>query len=144
MSIYNNKFKNGQMWLRTLDGTIQQTYNILSSVFIKYQNLNQSFFNEISTNNILRFDVFYDNIFIETKSGYTFEKIFFDQKTDSFIPFQYNSNFNLNTYVPIDYWFDETNLKIYIAQIAATAQTYNAFNFYVIINEYDCVMGEIT
>lgn len=144
MSIYNNKFKNGQMWLRTLDGTIQQTYNILSSVFIKYQNLNQSFFNEISTNNILRFDVFYDNIFIETKSGYTFEKIFFDQKTDSFIPFQYNSNFNLNTYIPIDYWFDETNLKIYIAQIAATAQTYNAFNFYVIINEYDCVMGEIT
>lgn len=144
MSIYNNKFKDGQLWLRTLDDTVKPSYNILSAVYIKYQAINQSFFNELTSNDLLRFDVFYDNILIETKTGFIFEKIFFDQTTDGFIPFQYNSNFNINTYVPMDYWFDETNLKVYIAEIKAGIQPSDAFNFYVVINEYDCVMGVIT
>jgi hypothetical protein len=143
MSIYNNNFKSGQLWLRSLDGNIQPSFNVLSSVYVKYQAVNQTFFEEITSNNLSRFDVFYDNILIETNTGYIFEKIFFDQTNNSFIPYQYNSNFNLNTYIPMDYWFDETNLKVYIAEIKAGIQPTGSFDFYVVIKQYDCVNGVI-
>ena len=65
----------GEMWMRTPSGKILP-YNIaLSSLNLKYNSINPNFNFELTNNLINRFDFFYDVIFIETNSGYIFEKL---------------------------------------------------------------------
>ena len=78
MSIYFNKQLPGQLWLRDLTNNVSSAYNMLSSVFTKYKTINNSFYYDVSTNNINRFDVINDTLFIETSSGYIFEKFYVD------------------------------------------------------------------
>ena len=58
MSIYFNKQLPGQLWLRDLTNNVSSAYNMLSSVFTKYKTINNSFYYDVSTNNINRFDKF--------------------------------------------------------------------------------------
>jgi len=148
MSIFSSEYNNGELWLRTLNGKIEASNKILSAVYAKYQDVNPTFYRELNTNNISKFDIFYDVIYVETETGFIFEKI--KVNTDGIIvPFQNNSSFNKISQVPIDYWFDETNFKIYFVTIRSgiqqikTAIEEATFDFYITITEYDCKDGEI-
>lgn len=141
MSIYSDQAKTGELWFRSLDGTINPSYISLSSIALKYQPVNIKFYNEIINNKINKFDVFYDSIYLETPTGFIFEKIVFDG--NNIQPYENNNNFTLKTYIPIKYWFDELNFKIYYVEIKAGIQTANIFDFYLILTEYDCKTGEL-
>jgi hypothetical protein len=72
MSIYYNKQVPGNLWLRDLNDNVSSGYNVLSSIYIKYQTISPSFFFDVYSNNINRFDVIYDTLFVETSCGYFF------------------------------------------------------------------------
>lgn len=139
MNIYTEKNKIGELWTRGVDKNIQISNESLSSIFNKYKQININFYNELINNKIKRFDVVYDSIFLETETGYIFEKIIYSNNQISL--YQNNNNFSLNGYYPIDYWFDEMKFKIYIVEIKATFQQKDIFNFYLILTEYDCKTG---
>jgi hypothetical protein len=139
MNIYSEKNKTGELWTRNLDGKIQVSNESLSTIFNKYKQINIKFYNELINNKIKRFDLFYDSLFIETETGYIFEKIVYQNNQISL--YQNNNNFNLKGYYPIDYWFDELKFKVYIVEIKATLQQEDIFDFYLILTEYDCKTG---
>ena len=130
------------MWMRDLSGNINPISSVLSSLYVKYNTIHKNFSNDIINNNIKRFDVFYDSIFIETVNGYLFEKIIINNN-NNIQPIQNNNNFSPAGNYPIDYWFDETDFKVYILEIKAGIQTRNVFDFYVILNIFDCKTGQI-
>jgi hypothetical protein len=146
MSIYSSEYNNGELWLRTLDGKIEASNKILSAVYAKYENVNPTFFSELNTNNIQKFDIFYDVIHVATETGFIFEKIKVN-KDGNIVPFQNNSSFNKIAQVPIDYWFDEINFKIYFVELRSgiqqikTPDSEAAFDFYISMTEYDCKNG---
>lgn len=139
MNIYNEKSKTGELWTRYQDGTILNCVSSLESIFLKYQPINLNFYNEVINNQIKRFDVFYDSIFLETQTGFIFEKIVYDN--DNITLYQNINNLTLNGYVPIDYWFDELNFKVYSVNIRAGIQVEDIFDFYLILTEFDCKTG---
>jgi hypothetical protein len=143
MSIYNKKTNKGQLWLRQLNGNIDTASNVLSAIAQKYENVNNGFYNDLTSNNILNFDSFYDCVFIETQTGFIFDKIVTDQN-NAISVFINNNNFTQNTQTPIGYWFDEINFKVYYAQLLAPQQVTTSFNFYLLISEFNCITGEIT
>ena len=143
MSLYTNPNSTGDLWLRTLADSVDSATNLLSAVYLKYQPVNKSFYDNLITNKITRFDVIYDNIFIETLDGFIFEKIQLDIN-NNIVPYQNNNNFIFRGVTPIEYWFDEQNLKIYYVDIRSDIQPIDSFNFYITINEYDCNNGELS
>lgn len=149
MSIFSSEYNNGELWLRTLEGKIEPSNKILSAVYIKYQDVNPTFFGELNSNSIQKFDIFYDVIYVETETGYIIEKI----KTNEdgiIVPFQNNNSFTKTAQVPVDYWFDETKLKIYFVELRSgiqqikTVDAEAAFDFYISITEYNCKDGNLT
>lgn len=140
MGLFSTQTITGDLWLRSLDGNIQPSTDKLSAIYLKYQPINELFFNELSANQITRFDMFYDTIFLETNSGFIFEKIDVDSN-NNITPYQNNSNYFQKGYTPIEYWFDETNLKIYFVDIRSGVQSTDTFDFYFILTEFDCQTG---
>jgi hypothetical protein len=106
----------GEMWMRTPSGKILP-YNIaLSSLNLKYNSINSNFNFELTNNLINRFDFFYDVIFIETNSGYIFEKL--KKNGDVIFPENNDNRLTLKSDIDVnpDYWLDEPNKKIYIVE----------------------------
>lgn len=163
----------GELWLRDLKGNKESATTLLSAVYEKYHSLNpilssrnaslvyartstiyDTFYGELTSNQITRFDVFYDSVFIETKSGCIFEKIYLDK--DQIKPFTIADCFtpkhdakpkflNFDTYV--DYWFDDSNNKVYFTYIACLEENKdfpNRIAFVILVNEFDCETGLIT
>ena len=58
MSIYYDKQVPGELWLRDLKNNVDSASNILSSVYLKYKNVNSTFFSYLISNQITRFDLF--------------------------------------------------------------------------------------
>lgn len=170
------KFQNhsipGELWLRDIKGDIQTASNLLSAVYEKYYSLNpvlssknnslvyartpslyDTFYKELTSNQITRFDVFYDSLFVETKSGCILEKIYVDG--DQIKPFTIADSFTpkhnvkpkflaYDTYV--DYWFMETDNKVYFSYISCLEENKDfkdRFNFVLIVNEFNCETGLI-
>jgi hypothetical protein len=142
MSNYNTVLSPGELWLRNAAGVLDSANNSLSTVFIKYKDANANFYSELSSNNITRFDVFYDCIFVETRSGYIFEKIYIEDSTIK--PFNYRNNFTQRARAAVDYWFDERKNRIHFTQIQTLTQTQSAFDFYLDIKTFDCYESSIT
>lgn len=137
MSIHNSQNKIGELWLRTLNGSVMSSNEILSSVYIKYSTVDPILYQELQNNEIIRFDVFYDVIYIETERGYFFEKIKFDPFLNQVLPYNNDNNFIYSFQTPINYWFDEDNFKIYYVQINSGIQQANTFVFFVTVREFD-------
>lgn len=120
----------GQLWVKNIKGDVLTVNEAFSSIFIKYQNSNTTFFNELTANKIKRFDTFYDSFLIQTNSGYIFEK-YFVQGYD-FKPYNKINNFqsqktsnpftNFEKPTNFDYWFDENEKVIYFFEF----DSYNA------------------
>jgi hypothetical protein len=113
MNLYSDINNAGELWLKDFQSNIKPAYNLLSSIFIKYKN-NQNFYQDLNSNNILKFDTFYDSLFIQTKSGYIFEKI--TTKDNGIFPYSQFSTFTSSTSTNnIDYWLDEKSKKVYFS-----------------------------
>jgi hypothetical protein len=148
MSVYDKLRLPGELWLRDTIGRVGSANKSLSAVASKYFDVNNTFFTQFTSNNIIRFDAFYDCIFLETCDGYIFEKLYVDDQILE--PFNYKNNFNLkynisNSYnlkqTPIDYWFDEESNKIYWCTIQTLPQDLSSFEFYLDIRSFDCDTG---
>lgn len=148
MNQYNNLTTTGELWLRNVKGDKVLASNALSAIYAKYEGEYKTFYTQLKTDQITRFDTFYDCIFVETPAGCIFEKIIPDG--DAFKPFnlldlhtvKHNSvaeYISFDTYV--DYWFDEKNHKIIYANIVALEENRyfkEFFTFVILVNEYDC------
>jgi len=76
-TVYNMQNTYGQLWVKTLDGTISPATSALSSVYAKYIN-QPAIYSQLSANSIKNIEVFFDTLVIEL-SGYTiYNKIVFD------------------------------------------------------------------
>lgn len=142
MSIYYNNQIPGQLWLRDLTNNVTPAYNMLSSVFIKYQTINNSFFSDVSSNNINRFDVINDVLFLETNNGYIFEKFYVDEYSQ-IQPYNQMNLFNTRKNTTVDYWYSEPKKKIYFAEVFynGISLNTNTFTFNVILKSFDCESG---
>jgi len=144
MSIYYNKQTPGELWLRDLKNSVEPSYNVLSSIYFKYQDINSSFFNELTANKINRFDVFYDTIFIETLNGCIFEKFYINN--DTIKPFNQINLFNIRKTTTVDYWFDEKKNKVFFTDLYYFLDPtipLNSFSFIFLFKVFDCSTGLI-
>ena len=146
MNYYEELSQPGKLWIRTPNGEKFSANQALSAIFSKYKPLTSSFYFDLNENNIERFDVIYDTIFVETSAGCAFEKFYVEDlsikpysQANLFYPF-YSSK--------IDYWYSETSNKIYyvdILDIYRGEQPYTtpslAFVFFLAVNEFDCITG---
>jgi hypothetical protein len=142
MSIYFNKQLPGQLWLRDLKNNISPSYDTLSSIFIKYQTISNTFYYDVSSNNINRFDVINDTLFVETSSGYIFEKFYIDEYS-GIQPYNQMNLFNTRKNTTVDYWYNESQKSIYFTEIFYTTQPIlaNTFTFNIIFKKFDCSTG---
>jgi hypothetical protein len=141
MGIYSSQFVKGELWLKSLNGNIYSSNQILSSIYNKYTN-HPVFYNELINNQIIKFDLFYDTLYIQTESGVIFEKLIVDNN-GNITPFIYNDNFIPKIGTSIEYWFDESNLKVYSVEIISPIQdpVGKKFDFYIQIWETNIQNG---
>jgi len=120
MDFYRDQDFLGTVWLKNKKNEKLTFQEAASSILEKYRYKEPTFFNEITSKEIKKFDVFYDSFYLQTPSGFIFEKYIsteFEIK-----PFSYFSNFQ-STIVPeyyVDYWFDEKKHKVYIFESLPT------------------------
>lgn len=162
----------GELWLRNPHGNKESATTLLSAVYNKYNTLNptltstlfdsvyprevdiyHSFYSELTSNQITRFDTFYDCIFIETKSGCIFEKIYIEE--DAIKPFTFSDSLTPKHNVKagflsydsyVDYWFDESSKSVFYAYISNLEENKSfpkRFAFALIVNNFDCETGLI-
>jgi hypothetical protein len=144
MSIYYNKQNPGELWLRDLKNSVEPSYNVLSSIYFKYQEINSPFFNELTANRVNRFDVFYDTIFIDTLYGCVFEKFYVEK--NSIKPFNQINLFNVRKTTTVDYWFDEKKNKVFFTDLYYFLDPtipLNSFSFIFLFKVFDCSTGLI-
>ena len=154
-TMYNMHNAYGELWVKTVDGTIYPATSALSAIYNKYTN-NFSIYTQLSSNSIKNLEVFYDTLVIEL-SGYTlYEKINFDY--EDFVIKSADNNFqaldfhqpvttrllssasltgiNLNSTASIlygDNWYDDLNKKIIsCVLLSAAVVTANAASGLVI------------
>lgn len=142
----------GELWLRDPSGKKNTANVVLSSIYEKYKTI-LPFYTELTNNNIRRFDVFYDTIFLETDSGFILEKI--QTINDSITFFNNNNYFTPHVapkpgYVTFNtrpgYWFDEKNNQIFytiITPLEINKNFSSRFLFTVLVNIYNCNTGTI-
>jgi hypothetical protein len=144
MSIYYNKQIPGELWLRDLDNNVTAGNKVLSSIFLKYKNINETFYSELTSNKINKFDVIFDTIFIETNSGFIFEKFYIDG--GAIVPFNQINFFNFRKNTTVDYWYSETKNKVFYTEIAyvidPNKQPIDQYiSFTLVFNSFDCTTG---
>ena len=134
-SFYEKNLQRGELWLKAPDGTVFSAFETLSSVFIKYKDVDAAdleggpgvtFFTELTSGqDILRFDVMQDVLFVETKRGNFFDQITLED--GQIKPVNQDNNFytsaNARRMGFPDYWFDENNRKIYIVSNKVQSHT---------------------
>lgn len=112
MNFYTDTTIQGEMWFRGANNVVYPAYQSLSAIFYKYDKLNTNFYYDVQNNQIEKFEVFYDTLFVQTSSGYIFEK--YKMENGNVVPFnQIHNYFTNQTLLDIDYWLDENDKKLY-------------------------------
>jgi hypothetical protein len=123
--------------MRTPSGKILPSTDALSALNLKYSTINPNFHSELINNEIKRFDFFYDVIFIETASGYIFDKL--SKNKNVLIPENNDNRLttteNGNKFP--DYWLDEVNKKIYVVDNEIKYWTSTSVKINVKIKQFD-------
>lgn len=136
MSKFNETYYDkGEMWLRDSAGVIYPANSALSNVYTKYKSINQTFYSELTSNQIKRFDFFYDVIFIETDSGHIFDKI--EVVDNKIIPVNLDNRFLPYSYS--DYWLDESNKKIYNVINKIDSWSLSSVNVGILLEQFDII-----
>lgn len=128
-------YAEGEMWMRDSTGTIHSANSALINLYSKYETINQTFYNELISNQIKRFDFFYDVIFVETQSGHIFDKI--EIINDKIHPVSLDNRFLPYSYS--DYWLDESNKKIYNTINKIDNWSLSSVQIGVLIEQFDIV-----
>jgi hypothetical protein len=127
----------GELWLRTPSGKILPSTDALSALNLKYSTVNTDFYSELINNQIKRFDFFYDVIFLETETGYIFDKL--TKNNNILIPSNNDDRLiitaNGNKFP--DYWLDEVNKKIYVVDNQIKYWTSTNVKINVTIKQFD-------
>jgi hypothetical protein len=76
-TIYGMQNACGQLWVKTVDGSISQATQALSAIYKKYADI-PVIYEQLSGNNIKNFEVFFDTLVIELSSHVLLEKIKYD------------------------------------------------------------------
>jgi len=144
MSIYYDRQIPGELWLRDLKNNVDSASNILSAIYLKYKNINENFYFYLNTNQITRFDLFYDTIFVETPIGYIFEKFYIQD--EAILPFNQINLFNSKKTTNVDYWFNESKNRVIQAEIYCYNDPLRNpdekyFDFILILKSFDCITG---
>jgi hypothetical protein len=144
MSIYYDKQIPGELWLRDLKNNVDSASNILSAFYLKYKNINETFYFYLNTNQVTRFDLFYDTIFIETPVGYILEKFYIQD--EQILPFNQINLFNNKKTTNVDYWFNESKNTVIQAEIYCYTDSLKSpsdkyFDFILILKSFDCTTG---
>jgi hypothetical protein len=142
MNFYEQLHTEGQLWIRSPKGEKQPANIALSSIFLKYETVNPSFYHDLDNNNIERFDILQDTLFIETSSGFILEKFYID----NFIikPYSNVNSFEQFLDTKIDYWYNETTNNIYyinVQKVQPTTQQF--FTFLLNINKFNIETGRL-
>lgn len=139
MSDFIEKFESGEMWLRYPSGVIYPAPSALSSLYLKYSPIDSDFYAELKQNEILRFDNFYDTIFIETKSGHIFDQLTFED--NAFVPTNLDNRFKdtKENYVALDYWLDEKNKKIYTSINQYNVSSLSSVQIGIMMEQFDII-----
>ena len=128
--------------MRDLKNNVDSISNMLSSIILKYKNINYNFYYYLNSNEITRFDLFYDTFFIETPSGYIFEKFYIE--SESIFPFNKINLFNERKTTAVDYWYSENKNKIYFTEIdfiPSNNTDENYIDFILYFKNFDCTTG---
>jgi hypothetical protein len=123
--------------MRTPSGKILPSTDALSALNLKYSTTNPDFYFELINNEIKRFDFFYNVIFIETESGYIFDKL---TKSENILIPENNDNrltLKVNMESNPDYWLDEINKKIYVVDNTLNSWNSNTVNLNIKIKQFD-------
>lgn len=119
MNFYEEKKYTGEVWVRNTNDLVYPLPTALSAIFLKYKRINSDFYNELQLNKINVFEIFYDTLFIQTQTGYILEKYTYDGS--GFLPSNQINNFNaFKKGLPMDYWFDEVDKKIYTFEVLSS------------------------
>jgi hypothetical protein len=104
----------GELWVKDSNDNITPFNIAFSSVFIKYQNNQQTnlFFNKLSSNEILNYEIFYDSIFIQTEFGSCIDR--YKSENNNIFVYDSKINYLYQNKNEISYWFDEQDHKVYI------------------------------
>lgn len=139
MSNFLENFETGEMWLRYPSGLLYPAPSALSSLHLKYAPINANFYAQLKNNEVLRFDNFYDTIFIETKSGHVFDQIIFED--NSFVPVNMDNRFmeTENSYIFLDYWLDEKNKKLYTSINQYNTTSLSSVQIGIIMEQFDII-----
>jgi len=127
-SFYNSLYASGTLWVKTPDGTINQAPSALNTVFNAYQN-NSAIYRQLSSNNILNFEVFYNTLIIQLSGYVLYEGITLDYNT-------YTISNTTKTYLALNYGLTLSNALLtnfftnQIGTPGVSAQTYYGGNWY--------------
>lgn len=113
LKIYENSNYDGELWLRDANDNIFPLNQALSSIYLKYENFEQFYF-QLNSNKIKNFDIFYDCIFIQAENlDYIFDKYYVNQS--GIVPYNKIKNYKQSfSNLDIDYWFDEESKSVFI------------------------------
>ena len=126
-TIYRMQSASGELWLKTVDGTIYPATSALSAVYKKYINIS-TIYSQLSSNSIINFEVFNDTLVIDLK-GYTlYEKIDFIYENSTIK--SHDNNFQV-----LEYYQDVStrllsSLSLTGINISNTASVYYGGNWY--------------
>jgi hypothetical protein len=85
VNLYEQKYVPGMLWVRKNSQKVQPAYIALSGIFDTYKKL--PLYTELTGSGILKIDVFFDTLYIETTGVVIFEKINYDYNTDTIYSF---------------------------------------------------------
>jgi len=84
----------GEIWTRKNSQLVEPASISLKNIFTPYSNI--SLYNDLTGHNVLKIDMFYDTLYIETSTAVLFEKIKYDYLKDTF-----NSNFDFSRQISL-------------------------------------------
>jgi hypothetical protein len=131
-SMYSMVTATGALWTKTVDGTINIGPSALNLIYNNYI-YDSTIYSQLTANNIVNFEVFYDTLVIQLSSTILYEKVTFDYNT-------YTIQKSLQNYLPLSAGFTASNaiLTNYfnssIGNLSPNAVTYYGGNWYDDIN----------
>lgn len=112
MTIYEKQNNSGEAWFRGSNNKKLAGNIALSAFGEKYSNISQTLYWDITANNIKKLGVIQDVIILETPSGFFIDKFEILDGIPAPIG-NYNNSIIYSDSYSMDYWFDETDRKIY-------------------------------
>jgi hypothetical protein len=118
----------GNLWVKTIDSTVNTGPSALNLIYSNYIN-NSTVYSQLTGNNIVNLDVFFDTLVIQLSSTVLYEKIVFNYDT-------YRVQGSLQSFRPLYYGLTSsaalstTFLQDTIGSVSPTAQTFYGGNWY--------------